>query len=176
MNQTDAFARADFVPREPAAEEIVPRGPDAAELAPLDEDLTPAEREDADGIVGTGAPKHGWPGIAFVWTLALGGIVAVGRVLFLLRDPGGFTPGQVLATLPMMLFPAALVLWMAWKIQTFRLVGLGVAMLFLFLSMAASIILLLEAQDVTEIGFGLLKVGLAVLWMGYLWSRRSDFS
>ena len=176
MQQPDAFARADYVPSEPDAPEI-PRDSDAAELAPLDEDLAPAETEEEDGILGIGTPEHGWVGKAFVGSLGALGVVSTGRVLYrVLTDLGGFTLWETLGTLPMMLFHGVLSMWVAWKIHNFRLVGLGLAFIFLLLSLYAAITRLLAARDVVEIMLCFLVAGLSILWLGYLWTRRSDFS
>lgn len=175
MQQKEA-AQADFVPREPDAPELVPRELDPAELAPLNEDLAPAGTEEADGILGASPPEHGWPGKAFMGTLGVLGLFATGLTLFVLLDFGGFGFWETLGALPVILLPGAVALWMAWKIHNFRQVGLGVSFIFLLLSLYVSISRLLAARDVVEIMLGFLGAGLSILWLGYLWTRRTDFS
>jgi hypothetical protein len=173
MQQTEAFGQ----PLEPEPGLVGWRA-DAAELARRDAEYGalygPADAE--DDIFGAVPPEHSWPGTALVWTLSAGGLFSVARILFLLTDTAGFSLPQVLGTLPMLLFPGLLLLWTAWKIREFRLTGLGVAMLLLLATLVQGVRQLLDAQGPADVGFGTLMAGLAVLWMGYLWTQRSDFT
>jgi len=173
MSKTEAFGHS----LEPEPGFVSSGELTAADIARRDAEYSvPSDLENADDMVGAAPPEHGWPGTTFVWTLYGAGIFSVGRILFLLRDTGEMTLGQVLSTLPMMLFSGVLVLWVARKIQTFRLVGMGPAFLVLIASLLGGLNLLLDADTALEIGLGALGIGTAGLWIAYLWNRWSDFS
>jgi hypothetical protein len=172
MQQTEAFGQP-LVP-EPG---FIPRAiPSAEEIARRDAEYHATDEADPDDIVGVVPPEHSWPGTALVWAMCAAGLFAVVRMAFLLLDIGDMTLPQVLGTLPMMLFPGAVLLWTARKIHTFRLTGLGIALFLLLGSLVGDLRLLRGADDLVDVGFAVLAAGAAVLWISYLWARRSDFS
>jgi len=168
MREPDTFER----PAYPESHIVLDTFP--LSYVPQADDDGPVQAD--DDIVGRATPEHSWPGIAFVWTTAAAGVYSLRSALVVAGIGDQFTLGETLAMLPMGILPGAVMLWVAWMIHNFKLAGLGVAMLMILSSSVFSLITLWHAEDVLTIGFMMVSLGLATLWIGYLWIRRGDFS
>lgn len=173
MYQVDAFGH----PLEPVPGHMPP-APSAAQRARRDAEYGVAgdEPADADDIFGTVPPEHSWPGTGLVLALYAGAGLSLVNAVYLLANFGWESLSQVLAALPMMLFPGALMLWLARTIQQFRAAGLGVALLGLLSLLAVDLVWLWRTESLATIATCLAGVPLLMLWIGYLWARRDEFS
>jgi hypothetical protein len=173
MTQVDAFDH----PLEPLSgqvhHELSP-----AELARRDAEYGVAddEPEDVDDIFGKSPPEHSWPGTGLVLALYAAAGLSLVHAVSLFGDVRWLGLSRFLAMLPMMLFPGALLLWLARAIQQFKAAGLGVAVLGLLASLVFSLVRLGRAEDLATIVTCMVGAPLFVLWIGYLWARRDDFS
>lgn len=128
-------------------------------------------------LVGIAPPEHTWIGNAFVWMMYVGGGASLLWMIYTLATSADlFRWTDLLAMVPMSLFPGAVMIWLGRMIQQFRLPGWGVAMLFLAGTVVSSLFTLGRAMDVRTIGLSMTAAAMAVVWMGYLWTRKDDFS